>query len=163
MRADDGFRVLPEQRFKILVPDISQPVCRDEIDENAARLQIIERSENRVMLQIGGEHMVARRKKAVNCNIERLGGVHREDNVVFARAGKELRELLPRFKHRARGSERHTVRAPGSVSGGQNRLLDGFGDLRRFMERRGRVIQIDHTNPPAKIAAHVEPMSILIA
>ena len=26
MRADDGFRVLPEQRFKILVPDISQPV-----------------------------------------------------------------------------------------------------------------------------------------
>lgn len=57
----------------------------------------------------------------------------------------------------------HTVRAPGRVSGGQNRLLDGFGDLRRFMERRGRVIQIDHTNPPAKIAAHVEPMLIPIA
>ena len=115
------------------------------------------------MLQIGGNHMVARRKKAVERDIERLCGVHREDNVVFARAGKELRELLPRFKYRARGRERHTVRAPGSVSGGQNRLLDGFGDLRRFMERRSRVIQIDHTNPPAKIAAHVEPMLIPIA
>lgn len=27
VRADDGLRVLPKQRFKILVPDISQPVC----------------------------------------------------------------------------------------------------------------------------------------
>ena len=55
------------------------------------------------------------------------------------------------------------MRAPGGVSGRQNRLFDDFGDLRRLMERRGRVIQIDHTNPPAKIAAHVEPMSIPIA
>lgn len=98
VRTDGGLCILPEQRLKILVPDVAQTVCRNEVSKNAACLQILERPEDEVVLQVGGNDVVSRRKKAVARDIEHLGRVHRKNDVIFARAGKKAALIFAAFQ-----------------------------------------------------------------
>ena len=62
MRADNGLGFRSKERFHILIADIALTVCRYKIHRYAARLQIIQRTEHGIMLQIGRNDVIAGRK-----------------------------------------------------------------------------------------------------
>ena len=117
--ADDGAGLGTEQTLKVRVVDAPLPVCGNEVQRHAALVaQTVERAEHGVVLQIGGEHMVARADKTVNGDVQRLGRVGGERHVVGPRAAEERRKLAARVVDHARGGKRLLVRATASMTCG---------------------------------------------
>ena len=101
MRADNGLGFRSKERFHILIADIALTVRRYKIYRYAAHLQIIQRTEHGIVFQISRNDVITGRKQTVECNIQRLGGVRGEHNMVRTRTAEQLRQLAPRFEHHA--------------------------------------------------------------
>ena len=144
MRADNGLGFRSKERFHILIADIALAVRRYKIHRYAARLQIIQRTEHGIVLQIGRNDVIAGRKQTVDCNIQRLGGVCGEHNMVRTRTAEQLRQLTPRLEHHARRGKRHTVCTARCISCGKDGVFDRLRDFRRLVQRGRCVIQINH-------------------
>ena len=144
MRADNGLGFRSKERFHILIADIALTIRRYKIHRYAARLQIIQRTEHGIVLQISRNDVIAGRKQTVECNIQRLGGVRGEHNMVRTRTAEQLRQLTPRLEHHARRGKRHTVCTARCISCGKNGVFDRLCDFRRLVQRGRCVIQINH-------------------
>ena len=151
VRADHGLGVRPEQFLHILVPDIALFVRRNEIHRRAARLQVVQRPQHGIVLEIGRNDMVARRNQPVECDIERLGRVRGEHDMVRPRTAEQLRQPCAGVEHHARGRQRHAMRAARGISGGEYRVFDRLGHFGRLVQRGRCVIQIDHGVPPSAV------------
>ena len=95
------------------------------------------------MLQIGGNGMISGRQNTCNCDVQRHGGIRGEHHMIRLRAAQQPRQLLTGLEHRARGLHGCAMRPSCSVARRQNCLFHRFSDLRRLVQRGGRVIQID--------------------
>ena len=145
--ADDSAGLGTEQTLKVRVVDAPLPVCGNEVQRHAALVaQAVERTEHGVVLQIGGEHMVARTDKPVDGDVQRLGRVGGEDHMVGPRAAEERRKLAARVVDRARGGQRTLVRAAGTVAEAPHRARHRVDDLRRLAKRGRSVVKIDHAH-----------------
>ena len=101
VRRDDKPRLRAQERLERGIIDLPAPVGRDEADGHALlALQPVKRPQHGIVLQIGRDHMVAGAKQAVQRDVQRLGDVRGEDDVVGAWAAEEGRDGLPRRKDR---------------------------------------------------------------
>ena len=86
--------IRPQEPLKVLIVDPPLPVCRDEVHRPSLRPQSVQRTQNRVMLQICGDHMVPRPQQAGDGDVQRHGGIGREGHTVRPGTAEESRQRL---------------------------------------------------------------------
>ncbi len=90
----------------------SPPVCGNKAQLDIVfPFQPVKRSQDRVVLKVGRDHMLARVDAAMDGDVQRLGRVTGERHVVRPLAAKERGELAARVVDHARGGKRLLVRA----------------------------------------------------
>ena len=145
MRADDGAGIGTQQPFKIGVVDVPLPVCGNKAQLDIVfPFQPVKRAQDRVVLKVGRDHMLARVDAAMDGDVQRLGRVTGERHVVRPLAAKERGELAARVVDYARGGKRLLVRAARAVAKAPHRRDHRVDDLRRLSQRGRRVVKIDH-------------------
>ena len=145
VRADDGTGLRPQKLLKIRVVDVALPVRGNKAHADVfLRLQPVERAQDRVVLKVGRDHVLARMDAAVDGDVQRLSRIAGERHVVGPLAAKERGERAARVVNDARGGKRTFVRAARAVAKAPHGLHHRVDDLRRLSQRGRRVVQIDH-------------------
>ena len=111
---------------------------------NGSNLLVSDDGYRGVVIQIGGDGVVARAQQPVERDVERLRDVEREHDVVGPRAAEQARQLDARAVDRVRGVHRARVRAARAVAQRLQGLQHRLGDLRGLLQRGCGVVQIDH-------------------
>ena len=146
--ADQGPGIFPQQTGQSVVIHQTVPVRRQEGKLHAFFLQAVQGPQHAVVLQIGGYHVIARRKQAEDGRVQGLGGVGGKADPVRVVAAEKAAQLFPAVVDRACGGQRAFVSAPAHVAqraqGVSHRPHHAIGP-----EQAGsRVIQIDHWGLP---------------
>ncbi len=117
---------------------------RHVIGHDAVLTQPFQRTQHRVMLERGNDHVVALLEHALQRKIDRVGAVGSKDRPFRLRAEERRQRfarkinLFSRFcGKRVTGAARIRRKAPQT-------LLHGKADTVRLRERRGGVVKIDH-------------------
>ena len=163
MGADDGPRLRADQPLKIAVVDPPLPVSRDKAERHAPlRLQPVQGTQDGIVLQIRGDHMVAGVQQAADGDIQCLGGIAGEYHMIRPGAVEKRRQLLPCAIDDPGGGKTAVMGAAGAVSqrghGGHHRVDHRLG----LSEGRGGVIQIDHGRITFPAAASVSTMAYIL-
>ena len=112
----------------------------------AARLQLPDRTIDRIVLHIADEHVRPRRIQGFDCKIERVGCVQCEDHIFRLVAAEEGCERLPAFVDLFRGAQRQNVPAAPRISAV---FADAFGHFRvdtvRLRKCGRGVVKVDHS------------------
>ena len=140
-RPDVGFVRNDRQRVKILRKIWPEPQIY-----LAARLQLPDRTIDRIVLHIADEHMRPRCIQRFDGKIERVGRVQREDHIFRLVAAEEGRQRLPTFVYLLRGAQRQNVPAAPRISAV---FADAFGHFRvdtvRLRKCGRGVVKVDHS------------------
>ena len=97
------------------------------------------------MLQIGRQHVVARRKQPGNGDVQCLGRIGREAHMIGAFAAEERGQRLPRGIDRPGRGKAFRVRAASAVAHGLHCVHNCVNHARRLAQRRSSVVKIDHS------------------
>ena len=136
--------IRPQEPLKVLIVDPPLPVCRDEVHRPSLRPQSVQRTQNRVMLQICGDHMVPRPQQAGDGDVQRHGGIGREGHTVRPGTAEESRQRLTDAVDapgRLQGLRMGAPAAVAVVIHGRGHRLCHTG---RLGAGGGGVVQVDH-------------------
>ena len=97
------------------------------------------------MLQIRRQHVIPRRKQAGDGDVQRLGRIGGQADVIRLRAAEQRRQRLARGEDRPGGGKALGVGAAAAVAHGLHGLHDRVDDAGRLAQGGRRVVQIDHT------------------
>ena len=92
----------PQQTFKRIIVQPALPVRRDKVHLRPRRPQAVQRPEHRVVVPVGGDHMIPRPQKAVKRRIEGLGGIDGKAYPLRCGSTQKRRHLSP-----------HPINGPG--------------------------------------------------
>ena len=112
--------------------------------QRAGLLQVAQRPHHGVVLERRRDDAPAVGGQPVDREVEPLGRVLREDQLVRRLRAEQVGEPLAREAHRARRRDRAAVpRAAGVAAGVLEELLDRLQHHRRLGPRGGRVVEVD--------------------
>ena len=146
MHAHDRARIGPDEPRERVIVKPALPVRRDEAGLHALRLQAEDRAQDGVVLTVGGDDMIARRKQARKRDIERMGGILREDHMVGARAAKQPCKLLTHRIHCARRAKARSIRTARAVAERPHCFQHRLRHTRGLLQRGGSVVKIDQAD-----------------
>ena len=118
------------------------------------RTQGFQRPRDGVVLIAGDEHLCPRLCKRMDGDVEAVGRVHGEDDVVRIRHAEKLRRLFPAAIDELGCPHRGGVTAAAGACAGAHGVDHGAGNRGRFYECGGRVIEIDHSPTPPGNCRH---------
>ena len=110
----------------------------------AGALEVAQRTHHRVVLERGGHDPRSVDGEAVDREVERLGRVLREDQLVGRLGAEQVGEALAREAHDARGGDRAVVPGAAHVAAGVlEEVDDRLEHAGRLRPRGGRVVEVD--------------------
>jgi len=133
-----------QQPFKIPVIQPAPAVRRNKVHRAALGPQPIERTQDGIVLQIGGNHMIPRPEQPRDGDVQRLRGVGGEAHVIRTGTAQQRCQLFPGAVDQARGVQRAAVGTPAAVAQTAQRRRNRLRHLGRLAQGGGRVVQIDH-------------------
>ena len=163
MGADDGPRLRADQPLKIAVVDPPLPVSRDETERHAPlRLQPVQRTQDGIVLQIRGDHMVAGVQQAADGHVQGLRGVGGEHHMVRPWTVEECCQLFSRAVDHPGGRKAPLVGATGTVAQGGHSRHHRVDHRLGLLAGGGGVVQIDHGLMTFPAAASVSAMAYIL-
>ena len=127
--------------------------CKRVKRDVAGQLHRPQRPADAVVLEVGGDDVIARRQHALERHVEGVGAVEREDKPLRPLAVEELVEQVPAVVEGALGGQRHLV--AGAAGIGQvvpGEAVEGLVDALGLGEAGGGVVEVDHRVPLRKFA-----------
>ena len=143
-RADSAVEPLPECPQRIV--RIKERSSRD----HRLRPERIERPHHRIVLKAGDQDPVSRRNERPDRHVERVGRVHRKNDLLRLRV-KECSRADTAVIDRLCRSHRRLMPAASGACALFHRAEDRARDLRRLAERRRAAVKIDHTRTSSSI------------
>ena len=163
MGADDGPRLRADQPPELTVVDPPLPVSRDETERHAPlRLQPVQGTQNGIVLQIRGDHMVAGVQQAADGHVQGLRGVGGEHHMVRPGTVEECCQLFPGAVDHPGSGQTPLVGATGTVAQGGHSRHHRVDHRLGLLAGGGGVVQIDHGLMTFPAAASVSAMAYIL-
>ncbi len=149
--ADDRLRFRPDQpgnRVQIRHAFLPFPLKTDKGKMHSLILHRIKRTQHGIVLQHGGDHVIAGIQKAPDRGIQALRRVRCEGNPRRVFRMEELRQQTPAAVDRPGCRKRSAAGAAACISKLAERLRHRPDDGFRLSQRRGRAVKINHDSSP---------------
>ncbi len=142
--------VLPEGLLDVVGIDVAPGVERDVCDlDPAVALEVVKGAENRIVLEVRGDDVVALREHAHDDPVEGVGGVVGEGEPVGVGAVEEVREQLPGAVDDVLGLQRPVeARTAGAHPVSLIELLHEIVHDLRLRERCRGIVEVDQIVHP---------------
>ncbi len=142
--ADDGLCFRPEKAFKPAVVQPPPAVRRDEIHRRPRVPEAVQGPEDGIVFQVRGNHMVPRPQQAADGDVQRLGGILGEADMVRPGTAQQGGDFFPGFVDGPGGGQGPLVAPPAAVSVGGQGFQHGLGHGGGLGPGGGGVVQVDH-------------------
>ena len=163
MGADDGPCLRADQPLELAVVDPPLPVSRDEAERHAPlRLQPVQGTQDGIVLQIRGDHMVAGVQQAADGHVQGLRGVGGEHHMVRPGTVEECCQLFSRAVDHPGGGKAPLVGATGTVAQGGHSRHHRVDHRLGLLAGGSGVVQIDHGLMTFPAAASVSAMAYIL-
>ena len=160
---DDGTGLPADEPGKVAVIHAAAPVRRDHGQADDARiLQTVQGPQHGVVLQIGGDHVVARGEQAVYGGIQRLGGILRKGHLLRPGGIEQPGQAVAGGINRPGRLQRAAVGSPGGIAHAAQGFGDGGHHAVGLFQCGGRVIQIDHGRMTLPAAVSFSTMAYIL-
>lgn len=119
-------------------------VTGQKVHRHPLPLQLPQRTHDRVVLHLGGQHPIPRSEQPFEQEIEGIGGPRRKADAARARAAHQGVEPLPHLQHPAGGIIGLGIPSPGDVAAHALDIIrHGPSHTGRLGKGGGGVVQID--------------------